>query len=727
MESLDWSTLDDIVEHPVAWDLDAFYLIGGEHAEMIPGAWVTPGFVEGLGIRPALGRGFDKDAFLRTGGDNGVLISHRLWNSRFGADPGIVGRTFTAYVSDRPQEAERFTIIGVLPSAFWHINAYTDVFAPLRVPTYPYMVRLRTGVTPQQAAARIASLVRAGARDVPANWSPELLSTHEQYVGRTRPMLWTATAAASLVLLVACANVAALLLVRAVRRQREIAVRTALGARRMAIARMLLAEAVALGSAATGLAVFASALALTWLAPLVQQQLGRPAPGGVAAFAMDRRTLAFAVTVGIVTAVICTLAPLVTSMREGFQLALQTGSRSATEGPGSRRVRATLIALEIAVSLTLLTGSTLMLRTVVALLRIDLGFNAEQVLLASITLRQNRYPDGAARIAVFEWMESRLGSISGVEAVGLTTAWPVQQPRLLPVTTAGASEPATVRSGVHRVNAMYFVALDIPLRVGRLFAKADRAGSEPVVVTSETLARRLWPAGEAVGRRLVVPEEREGGPPVPVERLVIGVVRDVRQGPYDLDLADAYVPMHQSPGRFMFVLTRTAGDPVNWLAPFRSAFRDIDPEISVQTARPLQLLMDDLVARPRFLASLLGAFAVIAAVLALVGVYGVIAYAVRQREREIAVRMALGADPSRLTRLFVRQGGWILLAGLGLGVLGAIGAGRLIENQLFGVTAHDPLTLAVAVAAFATAGLFAVWWPSRRAAATDPVVALRAE
>ena len=725
MEALDWTSLRDVVEHPVAWDLDAFYLVGGDHAEMAPGAWVTAGFMSALGIAPALGRGFDAGAFERGSTENVVLISHRLWQGRFGADPGIVGRTFTAYVSDRPQEVERFTIIGVLPAGFWHINAFTDVLAPLRAPSYPYMVRLQPGVTAQQAAARITTLVRSGAREVPPVWNAELRATHAQYVARTRPILSIASASAVLVLLVACANVAALLLVRAIRRQKELAVRAALGARRSAIVRMLLAEALVLGGAATVLAVGVSAIVLTRLAPLVQQQLGRPAPGGAGAFAVDLKTMAFAVAVGLITAVFCTLAPLVTSTRTRFHLALQGGSRSATEGPGSRRIRAALIAVEIAVSLTLLVGTSLMLRSVVALLRTDLGFAADRVLMASITLRQNRYPDDTARTAVFERMESRLSAIPGVEAVGLTTAWPVQQPGPVAIEAEGGSLRAS--AGVHRVNAAYFPALDIALKEGRLFAPTDRAGAEPVAIISETLARRLWPAGGAIGRRVVVPQERAGSPPVPVARVIVGIAGDVRQGPTDTDLADAYVPMAQSPGRFTFVLTRVAGDPRQWLAPFRSAFHEIDPEIPVQTARPLQRIVDDLVAQSRFLGALLAAFATIAGALTLVGVYGVIAYAVRQREREIAVRMALGADPARLTLLFVRQGAKILAAGLVLGVLGTLAAGSLIENQLFGVTSRDPLALAVAVSAFGAAGLLALWWPSRRAASMDPAVALRTE
>lgn len=724
LDKLDWASLDDVLEHAIAWDLDVFYLLGGEHAESIPGAWVTPGFVQGLGIQPAIGRGFDPGAYA-PGSANVALISHRIWTSRFGGDSNVVGRTFTAYVSDRPEEAESFTIVGVMPAGFWHINSYTDILTPLRAPTYPYMARLRDGVTPENALARITSLVSAGARNVPTNWKASIVSAHAVHVQSVRPMLRTVSIAAALVLLVACANVAGLLLVRATRRQREIAVRTALGAGRAAIARMLLAEGLVLAAAATLVALFVTRLTLGWLGPLVQAQLGRTAPGGTQAFAIDVRMMTLAAAVGIFTALVCTLAPLATSLRPRLLGELQSGSRTTTEGKRSQRIRATLIALEIAASLALLAGSTLMLRTVVSLARTDLGFSADRVLDASVTLRQNRYPDAATRLAVFERMTSRLSAVPGAEIVGLTTAWPLQPPQPQPIERAEG--PASTRAGVHRVSDTYFATLNIPIASGRVFTKSDRLGSEAVVLVSETLARRLWPAGHAVGSRLVVPEAQDQGEPLPVVRLVVGIVRDVRQDPADQDLADVYVPILQPPGRFAVVLMRTAGGPTNWLAAFRSAFRDIDPEIAVQGARPLQSSLDEAIARPRFLASLLASFAVAAALLALVGVYSVIAYAVRQREREIAVRIAIGADPLRITRLFVRQGGSVLLAGLALGVLGALAGGRLIEAQLFGVTPRDPIALAMAVGAFAMAGLVAIWWPARRAAATDPAIALRSE
>jgi hypothetical protein len=309
----------------------------------------------------------------------------------------------------------------------------------------------------------------------------------------------------------------------------------------------------------------------------------------------------------------------------------------------------------------------------------------------------------------------------------MTTAWPLQKARLRPVDVPEAPGSVAARAAVQGVNEAYFTTLDIPILAGRAFTSADRVGTAGEALVSDTLARRLWPGDNPLGKRLIVAQDQDGGEPLSITRTIIGVVGDVRQLPADEELADVYVPILQAPGRFVFVLMRTAGAADDWLAPVRTAFREVDPEIAVQRGRPLLAAMNDATSRPRFLAWLLGAFAAIAALLALVGAYGVIAYAVRQREREIAVRLAIGADPARITRLFLRQGGWILLAGLGLGLVGALAGGRLIESQLFGVTPRDPASLAAAVAAFATAGLFAIWWPSRRAAATDPAIALRSE
>jgi len=724
METLDWGSLSDVAEQQIAWDLDAFYLIGGEQAEMVPGAWVTQGFVQGLGIQPAIGHGLDASAFA-PGAGNSALISHRLWTSRFGADPGVLGRTFSAYVSDRPQEAETFTIVGVLPAAFWHVNVYTDVIVPLRAPTYPYMVRVREGVTAEQLGSRIGALVRSGAARVSEGWAPEVTSSNSLYVQSVRPILRAASVAAVLVLLVACANVAGLLVVRATGRQREIALRTALGAGRGRIARLLLTESLVLATSATALAMWTAHLLLGLLAPAIQEQLGRRMPGGLAALAFDGWSVTAAVLTGLATVVICTLVPLAAVARPALAGTLQGSGRSATEGRSGRRLRASLITLEIAMSLALLGGSALMLRTVAGLAAVDLGFDADRVLLASITLRQNRYPDVALRHAMFERMVSSLGALPGARSVGLTTAWPMQPPRAVAVSADGGQ--AGGAAGLHYVNDAYFDALRIPIAAGRGFTSRDRPGSAPVALVSQALARRLWPSGDAVSRTVIVDENRGENPPLPVARTVVGVVRDVRQGPQDTDLADVYVPMLQSAGRFAYVLLRTDGDPIASVTALRAIVHELDPEVVVQNGRPLQIVIDESGARPRAVAWLLSSFAAMATVLALVGVFGVVSHAVRQREREIAIRIALGADPARLTRLFVRQGVNVLALGVAIGLAGALGTGRLIQSQLFGVTASDPIALAGAAAAFAAVGLAAIWWPSRRAAATDPAIALRAE
>jgi putative ABC transport system permease protein len=725
METLDWAALGDAIEQPIAWDLDMFYVLGGETAERAPGAWVTPGFVEGLGIRPEIGRGFDAAAFA-AGSGNVALISHRLWTSRFNRDQSVVGQTFTAYVSDRPEEAERFTIIGVLPERFWHVNEYTDILVPLRAPTYPYMVRLRAGVTADEAASRITALVRAGASGVPPKWQATLTSTRALYVERIRPILRSVTVASALVLLVGCANVAGLLLLRATRRQREIAVRTALGASRAAIARMLAAEALVVGAAATACALFLTRLTLSSLAPLVQRQLGRSAPGGEVAFALDTTVLVAAALVGLATALLCGLTPILASFRPGVAAALQSSTRTTTEGRRSRRLRAGLIALEIAASLALLSGSALMLRTVVSLVRADLGFESERTLIASITLRQNRYPDAASRLAFYDRLLRSIGGIAGIRSVALTSSWPLLQQRVAPIETEGPTGRASTTAAIHAVTADYFATTAIPIASGRAFAPFDREGSEPAAIVSDTLAKRLWPGESAVGHRLLVPFRTQQGPSAPVARLVVGVARDVRQDPADVDLADVYLPMPQAVERFAVALVRTEGSPQNWLPALRGTFHDVDAEIPMN-ARPLQRVIEDTRSRPEFLASLLAVLAAIAAFVAVVGVYGMMAYAVRQREREIAVRIAIGADPRHVTEVFLREGATVLAAGLALGVFASLAAGRLLESQLFGVKSDDPVAVLAAAGAFGTAGLLAVWWPSRRAAETDPAIALRTE
>jgi len=721
LETLDWASLADVIEHPISWDLDMFFLTGGEYPERAPGAWVTTGFMQGLGIQPALGRAFSPEEF-HPGSPSVALISHSLWQKRFGGDAAVLGRRFQAYVSDRPQEAEAFTVIGVLPAGFWHLNRYTEILAPLRAPSYPYMARLREGAPPA-VERRVTELVKQGGVSVPPGWQAQLRSTHGEYVTQVKPLLAAVGTAAGLVLVIACANVAFLLLLRATRREKEIAVRMALGAGRGAIARMLVAEALLLVAAATAAGVLLSRAAVDRLAPVVQQQLGRPAPGGAAAIQVDVTVLTAAAACCLLTAVLFALAPLAATWRSSLSRALHSAGRTGTEGRGRQRARAALVALELAGSVTLLAGCALMAQSVGNMLRVNFGFRTERLLTAGLGLRERSYPDAAARAGLYERMLARVAAIPGVESAALANWWTLQPPPAQPI----EADSTRLQVSVVSVTPDYFATLGVTLAAGRTFSAADRSGSEPVAVISETLARRLWPDASAAGRRILAPNREMGAASTPQWRTVVGVVRDVRQSHADEDLADVYLPLLEAPGRFTNLYVRTAGPPRSWVAALRPAVKEVDPEVSLNEPRVFEALIAEQIARPRFLAWLLSGFAAFAAALALLGVYGVMAYAVKLREREIAVRMAVGADPGAVTRLFLKQGAQVVILGIAVGLWGAIRIGRLLESQLFGVRSWDPGTLGAVSFTLAAVGLAAVWWPSRRAARTDPVVALHEE
>jgi len=713
LANLDWQSLSDVIEHPLSWDLDVFYLSGGDHPESAPGAWVTPGFMQGTGVETEIGRVFNEGEF-RTGSPQVALISHPLWRDRFGSDPAILGKQFQAYVSDRPDEAETFTIIGVLPAKFWHVNPYTQVFAPLRAPNYPYMVRLRAGVPTSEAERRIGSLVRDGIPGVPAAWQPRLVSVHEDYVRNVRPILSVVTAAGGIVLLIACANVAFLILIRANRQQKDIAIRFALGAGQGRVARMLITESLLLCVTSLVLGTALAAMILNGLAPVIQQQLGRPVPGGVAALSVDPGVVAMAGVLMAFIACALTLAPLLASRRQSLVTSMRRGKQSGAEGVGGRRARSALIVLEVAGSLALLVGCGLMIRTLVHELDSDLGLNPDQVIAGAIALRERSYPDEASRLSFYDRLLDALNRTPGIESAAMAN-WPilsVQPPRRL----EGAN------SSIIGVSPAYFKTLAVELKEGRVIEQSDRVGSELVAVVSETLARRLWPAG-AVGQSVRLLTDDESA----VQRRVVGVVEDVRQSPTDADLADLYVPLLQAPGRFSSVYVRTTISAAAWLPMMRSVLKIIDPEVTVSGVRDVNVIVGEHFARPRFLASMLLAFAAFALMLALIGIYGVIAYSVKQREHEIAVRMAVGASSAAVTRLFMREGTIVILAGVAVGAFGASLIGRMLETQLFGVRALDPATTIAMALFIAIVGCLAMWWPARRAAATDPIIALREE
>jgi predicted permease len=731
LHAIDWSSLDDTVEHAIAWDLDMFYLLGGSYPEAAPGAWVTPGYVQGFGVRAALGRdlvGSDFDP----GRPAVALISHRLWQSRFGGDPKVIGQRLSVYVSDRPNEPETIEIVGVTAPDFWHVNPYTDVLAPLRVAAYPYMLQLRAGVPPRLVEERVAALVRSSQ---PAAPRTALIAFQSGYVAAVRPVLWSIGAAAALVLVIACANVAVLLLVRSQKRERDVMVRLALGASRAQVLRMLLAEAIALGTAATIIGVAIAGIALRSLVPFVEGFLERRVPRGVSAIAFDPQLAAIAIAIGLAATLAFSVIPAIGLWRQSLppRLApsIAAGGRGAIAA-GRSRTRSFLIGLEVAVSLTLLAGALLMTISALRMLAVDFGIRAAGVTTAGISLRQQSYPDVQTRVAFFERLIDRMSGMANGHVVAVGDWWPLQAPpRRRFETTGGVS----VQGGATGVSAGYFEALGMRIVSGRAIAPADRIGSEPVVVISESLARRLWPASaleggpssNAIGETVRVSTVPQSGAPETTVYRVVGVAADVRHTHGDADLLDAYVPLLQTAGRFTFLYFPIATPTPAWEREVREAVADLDAEVAVGVPRALQSAIDQEHLKPRVLAWMLSAFAAFAALLALLGMYGVVSYAVRQREKEIAVRIAVGADRRSVTSLFMRQGGSVLAAGAVAGSLGAIGMGRILDSELYGVGRADPLVIGSAAALLVGGGLAAIWWPARRAAATDPAAVLKTE
>jgi hypothetical protein len=449
----------------------------------------------------------------------------------------------------------------------------------------------------------------------------------------------------------------------------------------------------------------------------------------------------------MVSTIAFSLAPAIGLWRQSQSSSIAAGGRGATNSGGRSRARSVLIGLEVAVSLTLLTGALLMTISALQMLAVDFGIRAGGVTTAGITLRQQSYPDAATRAPFFERLIDRMSVLSQGRVVAMGDWWPLQAP---PPRQFDAGGGTIVDGGAVGVSAGYFTALGVRILEGRPFSNADRIGSEPVIVVSQSLARRLWPASAREASSGAVsperPSGREGGPTSPAigqtvrvsttpptgtpetqTYRVVGVAADVRQTHTDNHLLDAYVPLLQTAGRFSFLYLPVSTPSPPWERELREAVAELDAEVAVGVPRGLQAALDQERLKPRVLAWMLSAFAAFAALLALLGMYGVVSYAVQQREREVAVRMAVGADRRSVTRLFVRQGSLVLAAGVVAGALGAIGMGRILSAQLYGVGRTDPIVIASAAALLSVCGLAAIWWPARRAASTDPAAVLKAE
>jgi putative ABC transport system permease protein len=706
------------------------FTLGGREPMRVDGRIVTGNFFDVLGAHAALGRTF-VEADDRVGVPRVVVVSHGLWQRQFGGDSRLVGRTLEL-------DGTPMTVIGVMPREFRY-PAGVDLWTPL-VPVIPEIVdkanvgwatligRVAPGATLDAARSEIDGLTADGLRreapNAPAVKTVLTPLAHEWF-GPARLALLVLLGAVLLVLLLACANVSALLLARAAARQREIAVRLALGASRARLVGQLLAEAVLIavagGLAGTGMAVWG----LHGLLSLVPAEIPRLEDA-----AIDPRVLTFALVLTAVSALASGLVPALLASRSTLTDVLAEGSRSAGPGVQQVRARAVLVATETAAALVLLAGAGLLTRTFENLRRVELGFDPRNVLTFAVAGPHGKYQQPERRRQLYRAMIEKINAVPGVERSAAVFIRPLWGKAGLdwPIMVEGQSEAEAERNpalNLQIVTHEFFRTMRMPVRVGRTFDDRDTAGVTPVVVVSEALARRYWPGQDAIGKRIRTP--MPSPPYAQTWMTVVGVTAPARYRELQASRYDVYMSYLQSDEGLGHFVVRTTGDPVASTPAVRAAVRSVDAELILTDVTSMTALVDVALGGARFGMQLLSGFALVALLMAALGIYGVVAFVVSRRTREVGIRMALGARAADVLRLVLRQGMAPVVAGLAAGLVLALSLGRLGSSLLFEVPPHDVGTLAAAASVLTAAALLACALPARRAARIDPAQALRDE
>ena len=697
-------------------------LTGNGEPERLSAAAVTGNYFQALGAKPVLGRTFILENE-KPGNEQVTVLSYALWQKRFGGDPGVLNKTVTL-------DGKTCEVIGVMPKEFsfprsaelWiPINFdYSEGMKQRKAHFMRPIGKLKAGVTIAQAQADTDTVARRLEQQYPdsnTGWNLRLVSLREQLVGRTRPTLLILFGAVGLVLLIACANVANLSLVRAAARHKEIALRTALGAGRFRIIRQMITESVVLaligGALGTLLAFWGTDLLVT---------LGGDSIPSTAQVRIDATVLAFTLLVSLLTGVVFGLAPALRALKFNLSESLKEGGRTGTSGAKGNRTRSLLVVLESAVAVVLLIGAGLLIRSLIQLQNVSPGFDAQNVLTMSVALSREKYSTPEKASSFFQQLETRVKGLPGVESVGFVTELPLSgQLNDMPFTVEGRPPVAindAFDADFRRVNQDYFRSLRIPLLRGRNFTEQEVRQGDKVVVISELLASQVFPKEDPLGKRLVMMTGNIFE--------IIGIVGDIRDRSLESQpLAAMYWPTYAS--GFTNLVIRTQSNPTSLAAAVRREVLAIDPDQPVAAIKTMQQWMETSVAAPRYRTTLLGLFAVVALVLASTGIYGVMSYSVTQRTHEIGVRMALGARRLDVLKLVVRQGMGLVVIGVALGLVGAFALTRVMASLLFGVTAKDPVTFVAVAALLALIAFIACYIPARRATKVDPLVALRYE
>jgi len=731
---LSWTERATSMEALAAFAGSAATLTGDGEPERLAGGTITASMFGVLGLRPLAGRGFRPEDE-RPGAERVALIAEELWRRRFGGNAEIVGQSITL-------NGERHQVIGIVPRAFREVGrAQIDsaggspqIFVPLSIDparenrgnhVIRVVGRLRPGVSLDRARDEMGRIAAAMEQEFPAtnkDWGVRLETLYDSMLDeRARPSLLVLLAAVGMVLLIACANVANVLLARGISRQRELALRTALGAGRSRLMRQLVTESVSLaiagGACGLVLAVFAVQTMRVMLPPTLTR---------IDEIAVDATVLGVGLCLSLASGLLMGLMPALRASRVALAPSLAQQGKGVA-GPSGTVVRHAIVVAQMALATMLLVGAALLLQSFVRLQHVRLGFDPDGVITARVALPRAQYPDAARTAGFWRQLLESLDGMPQIQSAAIGMTAPFGPGVRAGGTARSRADGEGIGAVEHIVSPGYLQALGIPLLAGRAFGQPDGAGSPPVAIVSDSVARRLWADKSPVGQTL----DWNGR-----HHEVVGVVGDIRGadgrgccgGGLDREPSAAvYLSAIQFPQRTMTLLVRTTGEPSAIVPAIARAVREIDPAQPVYQVRRLRDWLDESTAQPRFTTTLSGAFALVALLLAAVGVYGVLSYSVSQRTREIGIRMALGAQQQKLTAMFVRQGLWLTGVGVAIGLTSAFLTMRLMSSLLFNVSPMDPETYIIASTCVVAIAWLACYLPSRRAAAVDPTLALRSE
>ncbi len=719
----DWRARNKVFEHMAAYDTGDYSLTGGGEPERLRLSRVSPDLFPLLRQQPILGRAFTQEEETN-GKDLVVILSHGFWERRFGRDPSIIGKTITL-------SGFNYVVVGVMPPGFGFPDSKVELWAPYapseneranRGGHYlDVLARLKPGVTLEQARADMSSIASdlEKQHQVNTGHGTNLFSLYEETVGDVRRALLVMLAAVGFVLLIACANVANLSLARGAARHREVAIRTAMGATRRRVIRQFLTESLLLSLIGGLLGLLLALWGIDLLLKINPDNIPRARE-----IRPDYLVLAFTFGISFITGIIFGLAPALQISRQDLNETLKESGRGTAGSLRRNRLRAVFVVSEVALSLVLLIGAGLMIKSFIRLSRVDLGFNPDNLLAVTISLSGSKYRDGQPRVSYFDQVRRNIAALPGVQSVGMVLGLPLAGrlgSRYFGVEGRPPQPPGQgYNANINVISPDYFRTMGIRFIRGRDFSERDVTGQPQVVIVNEELARRFFPNEDPMEKRIVLSGNSLW--------TVVGVVGDVRnQGMEKEARAEMFFPHAQAPFNFSTIVARTNDDPLKLVPAARNVARSLDKDQPLYDIATVEQVVSNAVVSQRFNVILLGIFASVALILAGVGLYGVMSYSVSQRTNEIGVRMALGARAGDVLGLVLRQGMSLALAGVALGLGASFALTRLMAKLLFGVSATDPMTFVMIALLLSGVALVACYLPARRATKVDPMVALRFE